>query len=331
VNHRLLSVNEVRDLIRSGRPLLLAGDEAALRQLPPGPWIAGTIPYFMTASGGMVDRERVFVTELPEGLRCAGIRRYRGGALARVYTDLPADGFGVIIVPASSRAHLSFALDAPTYEGFATRPLIGWVSGVHLSELGKATPKVFDGTTAEALAEDAVVMHVSLPRGAAAEIDILNIFTEGEGPALTFPSTGFTATQVDIDGRRQNLAEYLRASGIDTRLPLVASYCGTNVNVSFQEVDAAHGEVRFYAPVFAGVTYRHARPVADYVTEFTTRLPHGVDRKIAFSCNCILNYLHSGLEGRTTGGIAGPITFGEIGYQLLNQTMAYLTIERNGT
>ena len=46
-----------------------------------------------------------------------------------------------------------------------------------------------------------------------------------------------------------------------------------------------------------------------------------------FSCNCILNYLYSELEGKKTGGITGPITFGEIAYQLLNQTMVYLTIE----
>jgi hypothetical protein len=47
---------------------------------------------------------------------------------------------------------------------------------------------------------------------------------------------------------------------------------------------------------------------------------------IVFSCNCILNYLYSELEGKQTGGIIGPITFGEVAYQLLNQTLAYLTI-----
>jgi hypothetical protein len=97
--------------------------------------------------------------------------------------------------------------------------------------------------------------------------------------------------------------------------------------VSFQTVAEARGEVRFYAPVFAGIRYRHARPVGDYVAEFTSGLPRGIDGRVAFSCNCILNYLHSGLEGRSTGGIVGPITFGEIAYQLLNQTMVYVTIE----
>ena len=52
-------------------------------------------------------------------------------------------------------------------------------------------------------------------------------------------------------------------------------------------------------------------------------LPQG-NENIAFSCNCILNYLYSELEGKQTGPITGPITFGEVAYQLLNQTMVYL-------
>ena len=78
--------------------------------------------------------------------------------------------------------------------------------------------------------------------------------------------------------------------------------------------------------MFAGVSYRHARPVSDYVSEFTSHLPSGLDGRVVFSCNCILNYLFSGLEGRRTGGMVGPITFGEIAYQLLNQTFVALRI-----
>jgi light-regulated signal transduction histidine kinase (bacteriophytochrome) len=39
-----------------------------------------------------------------------------------------------------------------------------------------------------------------------------------------------------------------------------------------------------------------------------------------------LNYVHAGLEGRRTPGFLGPATFGEIAYQLLNQTLVYLRI-----
>jgi len=43
-----------------------------------------------------------------------------------------------------------------------------------------------------------------------------------------------------------------------------------------------------------------------------------------FTCNCILNYIYGELEGRQLPGPRGPMTFGEVAYQVLNQTMAYL-------
>jgi hypothetical protein len=326
MRRHLLEVDDVATRIRRGEALLLAGDERRLRELPRGAWIGGTIPTFMSEEGGVVDRRRVFAEKLPEGFRCLGVRRYDEHSLARVYADLPAGAMGAMIVPAWSRAHLSFALNAPRYEHFARAPLFGWISGVHLAEVGSARPLVFDGPTGEALDGDAVVMHVAVPRGKAVELAILNIFESGDGPVLTFPSTGFTASTAEVDGRRVELAEYVRDAGLDTRLPLVADYHGARVNVSFQQVDPDRRLVRFFAPVFAGVRYRHARPVGDYVGAFTSVLPTGLGDRIAFSCNCVLNYLHSSLEGRRTGEIVGPMTFGEIAYQLLNQTLVYVTV-----
>jgi hypothetical protein len=87
--------------------------------------------------------------------------------------------------------------------------------------------------------------------------------------------------------------------------------------------------VKFYAPVFSGVDYKHAREVADYASAFTAQLQKiGLaEGSVIFSCNCILNYLYSGLEGRNTAPFVGPITFGEIAYQLLNQTLVYLQMQ----
>jgi hypothetical protein len=306
--------------------LLLAGDEPLLRRVPPGRWVGGTIPYFMTEEGGVCDRTRIFAERLGGGLEYLGVRRYGAEDVARVNADVPQGALAVMIAPCMSRVHLAFALNAPSYEGFATAPLFGWVSGVHLSELGSATPWVFDGTAPEALDQHAVVMHVSLPRGKVAELAILNIFERGDGPVITFPETSFSVTTADVDGERRTFVDYLLETHLDTRLPLVADYYGASVNVSFQEVDREKREVRFFAPVFAGVPYRLARPVGDYVGAFVSALPSGLDRVIAASCNCVLNYVHSSLEGRSTGGVVGPITFGEIAYQLLNQTMVYLTV-----
>jgi hypothetical protein len=82
--------------------------------------------------------------------------------------------------------------------------------------------------------------------------------------------------------------------------------------------------------VFAGVRYHHARPVEDYVEGFVSALPRGLTNRVALSCNCVVNFVNSSLEGRSTGEIVGPITFGEIAYQLLNQTMVYLTVSERG-
>ncbi len=40
----------------------------------------------------------------------------------------------------------------------------------------------------------------------------------------------------------------------------------------------------------------------------------------------MLNYLYGELEGRRTGAVVGPMTYGEIGYQLLNQTLVYIEV-----
>jgi hypothetical protein len=42
-----------------------------------------------------------------------------------------------------------------------------------------------------------------------------------------------------------------------------------------------------------------------------------------------LNYAYADLEGKKTGSFVGPITFGEVAYMLLNQTLVYLSIDKN--
>lgn len=65
---KLCNISEVNALIDAGKRLHVAGDEAVLAELHRGTWIGGTIPYFLTREGGVVDRNRVFVTELPESV-----------------------------------------------------------------------------------------------------------------------------------------------------------------------------------------------------------------------------------------------------------------------
>jgi len=321
----LFSIEAVSDLILQGIPLLLAGDEQALRRLPQGYWIGGTIPYFMAEAGGTSVRDQIFVTELPDYVESGTIEVYDCDTISRIYEDIPESGYGFIIIPASTQIHLQFALNAPMYSGFAFRPLLGWISGTHLDDLGRISAKVFNGETLDALEDRAVVMHIALPENKVPEVGILSIFEPGEGDTIEFGEDGFVVQDAYINGEPQNLADYLTGNGLDTKLPLVANYSGASVNVSFQNVDTDTHTVTFYAPVFRGITYKLAKPVADYEAEFTQRIA-GIDGNMAFSCNCILNYLYSKLENRRTGHLVGPITFGEIAYQLLNQTAVYLTI-----
>ena len=323
---RLVSVGSAAELIDSGKYLVIAGDEAALRQLPAGHWIGGTIPYFMAEQGGTVTREQVFVNELEILGAAPTIRRYAVDALPQICRNAPDNGYTIIIVPAFSACHGAFAENAPNYEEMFMKPLVGWVAGVHLDDLGKTTPKVALGPDAELSDQYAVAIDVPLPPERYAHVDIVNLFRPGGGACIRFPATGFAAGECLIDGRPANLAEYLQSGQIDTRLPLVADYCGAMINVGIKGVDLAGRRVEFYAPVFPGMDYRVAAPVGDYVSGFLAALPRR-DTAVAFSCNCILNFLYSGLEGKRTADITGPVTFGEIAYQLLNQTLVYLTIE----
>lgn len=323
----MYSVEEVISLIKQNKPLLLAGDEELLKKLPEGKWIGGSIPYFMAENGGMLSKNLIQVNEIPTFFSDVKLKSYDIANIKDIYKDGFDNGFSVIIIPASSETHLSFAIHAPDYKEFATKPLIGWISGVLLDDLGKKTPKTFLGSGQNINEKDAVAMHVSLPTGKYAEISIVNIFNPGNGDTIEFPETGFQAKEAIINGKRQSFVDYLAQKQLDIRLPLVADYSGSMINISFQGVDKENNVVNFYAPVFKGVVYKHAAPIDDYIKQFSQMASEAGDQDITFSCNCILNYLYSQLEGKKTGTMTGPITFGEIAYQLLNQTMVNLVIK----
>jgi len=328
MTNTLLSPAETAGLITSGKTLLLAGEEKLLASLPPGNWIGGTIPYFMATQGGCFCQDKIFVTEIPLATQSMA-RSYSASELPTVYNQAATCDVSFVILPADSSAHTEFALNAPRYQNFAASPLLGWIAGVDLKALGHAAPKVFCGGP-KALTDAAAVLHVKLPIGYFAHINIINLFAQGTGDVLVFPRGGFSATTVLVNGKERSFAEYLAGTKADTRLPLVANYCGAMVNVSIKNVDAANGKVEFYAPVVTETEYHLAAPVPNYVAAFEDRLKALPPGDIVFSCNCILNYLYSQLEGHHTGNVVGPITFGEIAYQLLNQTLVYLTLEKAG-
>lgn len=325
----IMTIGDVEALISGGSTLLLAGEEDLLRRLPKGKWVGGTIPYFITPSqGGMVSMDKVFVTDISAAAASVEIKSYSPAQLGRIYTEAGDGGFSFIIIPGMSESHSIFALNAPNYDDFGSQPLIGWISGIHLENLKKMTPKVFNGKTGSLYENEAVVMHVAIPGNKAVDVGIVNIFEQGDGDTLTFETDGFSCMDVMVNGKKETFSDYITRNDLNTELPLVADYYGAMVNISFQDV-APGGEVKFYAPVFSGIRYKHAKHVDDYAVSFKKQIElNEIKREeVVFSCNCILNYLYSKLEGNRTDPFVGPATFGEIAYQLLNQTLVYLKVQ----
>lgn len=327
--NELIDRETLEQKIEQGEHLIVAGDEAVLASLPSGNWIGGTIPYFMTEDGGRIDQGKLYVNTIG-GVKPNNqprITLYDTNTISRIAQEAPEHGFTILILPFGSEVHLAYAQNAPDYPNMYFSPIVGWISGIHLNELGQNSSKVGFGPASGLLTDNqAVAMHVPLPEQQLANIKIVNVFSPPEsGPAIRFPKQGFTAEQCTVDGVEWNFADYVKEHSIDTRLPLVADYSGVKVNVSIQEVGDT--KVELYAPVFPEFEYRVASPLEDYVTAFNQALPASNSTNVAFCCNCILNFLYSELEGKKTGNLTGPMTFGEVAYQLLNQTLVYLTLE----
>lgn len=325
MKNEFLTPAEAAERIRAGAVMSIAGSAELMAGLPKGAWIGGSTVYFVTQEGGRTDREHLFCTTFPEG--SSAVARHLSAedlpSLADGYVD---GGVTLIIIPAFSKAHARFAEDGSSYANLFDQPLLGWISGVHLDDIGRVAPSVVDGATGAPHGDGAVLLHVTLPAGAGTKLDIVNIFEQGTDPALsfTFPEAGFAARKAVVNGQEVDFAAYISEKGVDTRLPLVANYAGSLINASFRSVDTAAGEVQFYAPVFPGIEYRVAAPQGDYAGTFARVSGTGGEEQL--SCNCILNFLYGELEGQSTGGFTGPVTFGEVAYVLLNQTLVKLDV-----
>ena len=323
---KLVSIDEANAVIDAGRPMHVAGDESALRRLNRGAWIGGTIPYFLTRAGGVVEREKVFVNLFPDEVTEVSIRLIDIGHILSIASDAPRNGFSLIIVPALSDIHTAYALTANNMPGFFEHAIVGWTSGVHLDEIGKRTPKVFNGETGEVADDRIVVLHANLPHNLIASVGTINPFQPGSGDEIVFKESGFVAKDCTINGEPDNFFDYVRRTKLDTKLPLITKRSGHNVNVSFQSFDEEKKAVRFYAPVLRGQVYRLAAPMPDYRAALI-EATEDLDFTPTFSCNCILNYLYGKLEGTQYIPVPGPATFGEVAHILLNQTLVYLRID----
>ena len=319
-----LTVEAAADLVASGAVAFISGPEVLLRSLPKGRWIGGTTAYFITEAGGVVCEDRLFCAVFDEALR-ARTAILPADKLGGVTEGRFRHGLTCIIAPALSETHQRYALEGPALPALYDQPVFGWVAGVRLEQTGTLLPKVFDGVTGLASCDGLATLWVELPLALEADLDIVNLFAEGDGDVISFMEAGFTVGDCLVNGRSVNFARYLSEGRLDTRSPLIADYAGAVINVSFQEIDADAGQVRLYAPVVPGVSYRLARSVDEHALPYAYAGPPE-EAATMLSCNCILNFLYAGLEGRAAGGYLGPVTFGEFAYILLNQTLVRLAV-----
>ncbi len=303
-------------------PLHIAGTENMLRSLPKGMWVGGSTEYFMTPEGGKVCADQLFVTEYPYNF---SVKAYGAGDIENVAADAFDNGFTILIIPFDSAVHKEYAQNAANYRDMFMKNITGWISGVNLDIPGQ-TPIAVNGLSGMVYKDKAVALHLEIPEEKTVSMSIINIFTQdASSPLIEFEEDGFSAVNCLVDGKRTVLADYIKQNDIDPRFPLVGDYSGNGVNVSFKTI--MDGGVSFYAPVFRGIKYRVAKPVEDYAKEFNARIAKLGSTKAAFSCNCILNFLYGGLEGKKLEAFAGPVTFGEIAYQLVNQTLVYVSVD----
>jgi hypothetical protein len=320
---KLYKVDVVVDMIQQGQLLSLAGDEKVLSKLPKGNWIAGTIPYFMGVERGLFSQDLIFVNQLSNLENEFSIREYDSSNIENIADDSYDNGYSIIIIPPFQDVHKDFALKSQNIDNLYNNPILGWVAGMDLNS--NDVPKTYNGISLNSYTDKAIAVHVKLPSDKVGRLEIVNIFEQDKKGITIQPlEDGFEIRDCLIDGNRMNFAKYIQDHNIDIKPPLTSSYSGAIINVSFREV--GDDVVSLYAPVFKDLEYRLSIPVENYVVDFEKNIPK-TNSPIEFSCNCILNYLYGELEGKRIENFTGPITFGEIGYTLLNQTLVYLVIE----
>jgi hypothetical protein len=306
-------------MIREGKHLLLAGDIGVLSGLPEGNWIGGTTTFFIQRPSQRINStDKIFVCELPEYVVKTVIREYDAASIRHIYTDAPENGFTVLIMPFNSPPSREFAFNAGSFSDFAARPVCGWVAGGY-SKATILTDKCYaaSGAGNRPFTDKAVAMHITFPENKYAELCIFNPYKQGTGDEITFDYSSMIAKDAFINGKKRNLAAYLRETGFVPNVPFVANYAGAMLNVECFAIE--NDEVFMAAPFFPGITYK--------ISEIDGNIadPELTGSEIIFSVTCIVNYMNPDFCERYLTKMNGPVVYGEIAYQLLNQTTVYVT------
>ncbi|MDR2569384.1 MAG: hypothetical protein LBD23_03670 [Oscillospiraceae bacterium] len=318
-----MTYEKTSELINNGNLLHIAGAESLLKKLPKGKWIGGSTEYFMASVGGIITNELLFITEL--SYENFTIKSYTDKEINRIAEEAYDSGFTILIVPFDSAVHREYAQNAAGYKSMFIKNIAGWVSGTNL-DAPNQVPIVVNGETGESFTDNAIALHLEVPAEKTVQINMINIFEQDKTtPIIEFIKEGFSAEKCLINGKEISFAEYITRSGINTKLPIIGDYSGNGINISIKAIE--NGIVYFYAPVFPNIKYRIAKNISDYALEFNRCIARYSGKNVVFSNNCILNFLYGGLKGKKFNAFSGPITFGEIAYQLVNQTLVYICVE----
>ncbi len=325
MERKLYSIQEAERFILNGQKMVITGDENALDKLPEGNWIGGTIPYFMDIDKGKENREMVFIDDQSDLAIDFNIKAYNIENQANLASEGFENGYSIIIIPSNSKSLFDFSLNSFSYPDMFQNPVFGYISGTHLDDLGHKKAKIYNGQTKEKFDDGIIALNIKLPDNKVGRIEIANIFEQDDlSDEITFPKSGFTQDTCFVNGIEKNFADYLKEINHDLRFPLIVNQNGALINKSLQSIDEQNRVVNFYAPVFKHEVYRLAKKLDNYGDHFATILPDNL--KTNFACNCILNYLYGDFS-KQKFNLTYATTFGEIGYQLLNQTLIYLAID----
>ncbi|GHU55862.1 hypothetical protein AGMMS49975_18270 [Clostridia bacterium] len=319
----LITFDETVKLIQEGKLLHLAGCEDLIRKLPKGNWVAGSAEQYMTAEGGKTSSDRIFANVLQyEDFK---VSVYDENDMQNVANDAYDNGYTLLIIPALTKVHVLYAEKSPEFENIFLKTVAGWICGANTTRHATSATTI-NGVSGEAFTDKAVALHIRIPDGKVASIGIVNIFEQDENsPTIEFDEVDFKAVNAKVDGEEVKFAEYIRKNNIDIAFPLVGEYSGFGINTSIQEI-SPDGTVSFAAPVFPNIKYKTAKPFESYVDEFASKISLLKGAEYVFSCNCLNNFVHGKLEGKNIDTFFGPVTYGEIAYQLINQTLVYVTV-----
>jgi hypothetical protein len=322
----LAKTPDVADLIKAGRILLVAGDEAELTQLPEGKWVGGTVSGFLTPDGFTLPAGQLIYADLSQIALRVELRLFDSIQIQSLSEYYPCNGFALAILPGYSAFLENIATHMSDWQGLYNIPLAGWVSAVPLAEIGHRQPKVFCGT-GTAWDDHAAIMYVTLPDATYAELNVVNPFCSAIGPAIRFSESGYRLSAPCMaDGQSVRLIDLITNGTVDASLPLIADRDGALVNNSIINIESATGDITFLSPIETELVY-HFAEASSIFKEALRRAVAGINLpEAALASVCVACLPHFSADIRPMLPAIAPVTFGQIGYTVLTQTITSLNL-----